>query len=353
MPPEKLLDQVTDVLRLRHVSRNTVDAYTYWIRRYIFFHNKRHPAEMGEAEIRMFLSSLATLGNVSASTQNQALNALVFLYRHVLRKELGSFGNVVRAQLPKRLPAVLSSGEVKKLLGHLKGSYHLMSSLLYGAGLRLIECVCLRVTDLDFARMNILVRNGKGEKDRVTLFPRSCVQSLRGHLSVVRKLHERDLGEGYGSVWLPGALRLKYPNASRMWLWQYVFPSPARSRDPESGGIRRHHVDPSALQRAIKIGLLSSGIDKRASCHTLRHSFATHLIEHGCDIRTVQQLLGHKDLRTTMIYTHVSTAPGRNIVSPLDHVSSPLMEDRGDSDFPSLIGSVKEGGPCAPILMSA
>ena len=324
MPPEKLLDQLDTMLRLRHVSNNTREAYVYWARRYIFFHDKRHPAAMGETEIRTFLSSLALDNNVSASTQNQALNALVFLYKHVLRKDLGSFGNVYRAQLPKRLPTVLSLDEVSRLLHHLRDPYRLMASLLYGSGLRLIECIRLRVKDIDFSRAKILVRDGKGDKDRMTVLPESIVNALQKHLRTVKEIHAKDLADGCGSVWLPNALATKYPDASRSWVWQYVFPSSNPSPDPESNIVRRHHIDPSAVQRAVKIAILTAGITKAATCHSLRHSFATHLIEQGCDIRTVQELLGHKDLRTTMIYTHVVDIPGRTIISPLDVSSKQL-----------------------------
>lgn len=324
MPPEKLLDRLHTILRLRHVSNNTREAYVYWARRYILFHDKRHPAAMGETEIRTFLSSLAVDSNVSASTQNQALNALVFLYKHVLRKDLGPFGHIYRAQLPKRLPTVLSPDEVSQLLGQLRAPYRLMASLLYGSGLRLIECIRLRVKDVDFGRRKIAVRDGKGDKDRMTVLPELILPALQAHLRTVRETHAQDLAKGYGSVWLPYALATKYPDASRSWVWQYVFPASNPARDPESNIIRRHHIDPSAVQRAIKIAILTAGIPKAATCHSLRHSFATHLIEQGCDIRTVQELLGHKDLRTTMIYTHVVDIPGRTIMSPLDVSSNRL-----------------------------
>lgn len=322
MPPEKLLDQLRIILQLRHVSNSTLEAYVHWVRRYIFFHDKRHPAEMGEPEIRTFLSSLATHNKVSASTQNQALNALVFLYRHVLKKDLGPFGNVFRAHLPTRLPTVLAPDEVTRLLVHLREPYRLMASLLYGGGLRLIECIRLRVKDIDFTRIKIVVRDGKGEKDRMTVLPGSIIPALQNHLHSVRQLHAEDLAKGLGAVWLPHALASKYPDASRSWIWQYVFPGSSLSRDPQSNVVRRHHLDPSAVQRAVKIALLAAGIQKAATCHSLRHSFATHLIEQGCDIRTVQELLGHKDLRTTMIYTHVVDIPGKTIISPLDRVSA-------------------------------
>jgi len=333
MPAEKLLDQVRTTLLLRHVSQNTVKAYVYWIRRYVLFHQKRHPSLMAEQEIRTFLSSLVKDHDVSASTQNQALNALVFLYRYVLKKNLGSFGKVLRAQRPKRLPIVLSTKEVKGLLSRLREPYHLIASLLYGSGLRLIECIRLRVKDIDFDRSMILVRNGKGEKDRVTMLPSSIIPALQVHLNRVRTIHASDLDDGFGSVWLPHALALKYPSASQEWMWQYVFPASGRSREPDTGKIRRHHLDPTAVQRSVKSALLCAGVHKPASCHSLRHSFATHLMENGVGIRTLQELLGHKDLRTTMVYTHVMDKGVNRIKSPLDYtvVLKKLDENREEA----------------------
>ena len=338
MPPEKLLDLVQSTLQIRHASRNTVDAYVYWVRRYVLFHNKRHPTEMGEQEIRKFLSHLATKKNVSASTQNQALNAVVFLYGHVLHRKLGSFGTIIRAQRPKRLPVVLSVVEVARLLERLTDPYRIMASLLYGSGLRLLECVRLRVKDVDLEKARLFVRDGKGEKDRITILPATLVPFLNAHMHSVRTLHAQDLAAGFGSVWMPNALARKFPNASRSFTWQYLFPAPAFSRDPESGTRRRHHLDPSTLQRAMKLAVIAAGIEKPASCHSLRHSFATHLLEDGYNIRIVQQLLGHRDIRTTMIYTHVADKGDFGVRSPLDG-----LQGRGELQL--VEGTRKRIGP--------
>jgi integron integrase len=286
-----------------------------WIKRFILFHNKRHPAEMAEPEINAFLTHLALKERVSASTQNQALSALLFLYRYVLGRELGG---VIRAHRPKRSPVVLTREEVKAVLAELTGDKWLMASLMYGAGLRLMECLRLRVQDIDFARNEITVRDGKGARDRVTMLPESLKTPLQEHLRKVKAIHEKDLRDGYGRVPLPNALDRKYPNASGDWRWQWVFPQGHRWVNPRTGEQGRHHVDESILQKAFKQAVEKAGLTKRATCHTLRHSFATHLIEDGYDIRTVQELLGHKDVRTTMVYTHVLNQGGRGVKSPFD-----------------------------------
>jgi integron integrase len=286
-----------------------------WIKRFILFHNKRHPAEMAEPEINAFLTHLALKERVSASTQNQALSALLFLYRYVLGRELGG---VIRAHRPKRSPVVLTREEVKAVLAELTGDKWLMASLMYDAGLRLMECLQLRVQDIDFARNEITVRDGKGARDRVTMLPESLKTPLQEHLRKVKAIHEKDLRDGYGRVPLPNALDRKYPNASGDWRWQWVFPQGHRWVNPRTGEQGRHHVDESILQKAFKQAVEKAGLTKRATCHTLRHSFATHLIEDGYDIRTVQELLGHKDVRTTMVYTHVLNRGGRGVKSPVD-----------------------------------
>ncbi|HQE93532.1 MAG TPA: integron integrase [Anaerolineae bacterium] len=315
--PRKLLDQVRDVLRLKHYSIRTEEAYTAWIRRFILFHHKRHPREMGAAEINAFLTHLAVEQNVAASTQNQALAALLFLYREVLHQDLGPV-EPVRAQKPQRLPVVLTREEVRQVFAQMSGLHLLMAQLLYGTGIRLMECVRLRVKDVDFARREIFIRDGKGEKDRVTMLPESLIAPLQEHLKQVQALHQRDLAAGYGAVYLPYALERKCPNAAREWGWQYVFPATQLSVDPRSGVTRRHHLDESVLQKAVRAAVQKTGIAKPASCHTFRHSFATHLLESGQDIRTVQELLGHADVKTTMIYTHVLNRGPLGVRSPLD-----------------------------------
>ncbi len=282
---KKLLDRVRDAIRLKHYSIRTEEAYVNWIKRYIFFHDVRHPAEMGAAEVEAFLTHLAVKENVAASTQNQALSALLFLYREVLHQDLGPI-DALRAKKPKRLPTVLTKEEVHRVLGHLSGIHQLMAKLLYGSGLRLMECLRLRVKDLDFAQRAILVRDGKGEKDRVTMLPESLVAPLQDHLRSVKRLHEEDLVRGFGAVYLPYALERKYPNANREWIWQYVFPSRRLSVDPRSGVVRRHHLHESGLQKAVRAAARAAEIPKKVSCHTFRHSFATHLLEAHYDIRT-------------------------------------------------------------------
>jgi integron integrase len=316
--PPKLLDQVRDKIRVKHYSIRTETQYVQWIRRFILFHGKRHPKEMGAAEAEAFLTHLAVEGSVSASTQNQALSALLFLYREVLGMELPWLDDVVRAKKPQRLPSVLNRDEVALVLERMDGTYGLMARLLYGTGMRLMECCRLRVKDIDFRQREILIRDGKGAKDRVTMLPGALIKPLHEHLEKRRRLFEDDLVKGMAEVYLPDALARKYPNAAQEWIWQYVFPSGIYSVDPRSGRERRHHIDEKLLQRAMKKAVSASGITKFATPHTLRHSFATHLLEGGYDIRTVQELLGHSDVSTTMIYTHVLNKGGRGVVSPLD-----------------------------------
>jgi integron integrase len=316
--PPKLLDQVRDRLRLKHYSIRTETQYVQWIRRFILFHDKRHPRDMGVAELEAFLTHLAVEGRVAASTQNQALSALLFFYREVLAINLPWLDNVVRAKTPQRLPVVLTRQEVVSVLDGMSGVYGLMARLLYGTGMRLMECVRLRVKDVDFEQAEILIRDGKGAKDRVTMLPQSLVEALRAHLKIRQRLYEEDRAKGMASVYLPDALDRKYPNAAVDWAWQYIFNSGSYSIDPRSGAERRHHIDEKLLQRAVKKAVVASGIAKLATPHTFRHSFATHLLQSGYDIRTVQELLGHADVQTTMIYTHVLNRGGRGVVSPLD-----------------------------------
>jgi integron integrase len=314
----KLLDKVRQAIGARHYSRRTEESYVAWIRRFIIFHGKRHPLEMGEAEITAFLSSLASRNRVSASTQNQALSALLFLYRVVLKKDVEWLDGIVRAKRPVRLPVVLAREEVRAVLNHLHGTPWLMASLMYGAGLRLLECVRLRIKDVDFARGEITVRDGKGRKDRVTLLPTTVRTPLAAHIERVKLQHRLDLKRRLGSVELPDAVERKYPQAPWEWGWQWVFPATRFYRDARSGRLRRHHLHESVMQRAMKDAVRAARIAKPASCHTLRHSFATHLLEAGYDIRTIQELLGHSDVSTTMIYTHVLNRGGRGVRSPLD-----------------------------------
>ena len=314
----RLLDQVRARMRRLGLAKRTEEAYTSWIRRFIVSQGKRHPREMGAWEVEAFLTDLAVRGQVAASTQNQALAALLFLYREVLGVELPWMADIRRAKRPERLPVVLTRDEVIALLGELSGVRWLMAGLLYGSGLRLLECLRLRVQDVDFARREILVRHGKGGKDRRTMLPAGLDAPLRAQLDQARRVHERDLTLGFGAVWLPDALARKYPGAAREWVWQYVFPASQRCLDPRDGAVRRHHLDETVLQRAVKRAAQRAALTKRATCHTLRHSFATHLLEAGYDIRTIQELLGHKDVSTTQIYTHVLNRGGRGVLSPLD-----------------------------------
>ena len=318
LKPKKLLDQVRDAIRLKHYSYSTEKTYVHWAKRYILFHNKRHPAEMATGEVEAFLTHLAKDENVSASTQNQALNALLFLYRNVLQKDLAIPIKVLRAKPSEHLPTVLSKEETGRILSGMQGLHQLMAKLLYGCGLRLMECMRLRVKDIDFDQSQIIIREGKGEKDRTTMLPASLVQPLKNQIAFVRSQHDQDIAQGYGSVELPFALARKYPNADKEFGWQYIFPSDRLSTDPRSGIIRRHHLDPSGLQRAVRAAAKLALVDKPVSPHTFRHCFATHLLEAGYDIRTVQELLGHKDVKTTMIYTHVLNRGPKAVHSPLD-----------------------------------
>lgn len=318
--PPKLLDQVRWFLRLKHYSYKTEKTYIHWIKRFIFFHKLRHPINMREAEVTAFLKHLAVERRVSAKTQNQALNAIVFLYKQVLSIKLGEFGPIPRGQETKYLPAVFTQSEVHKLLSFLIGTHRLLAELLYGTGMRLMEGLRLRVKDIDIERNVITVKGGKGDKDRVTMLPQKTKPLLESHLIQVKSLFQRDMAKGQGGASIPPALERKYPNLSRAWGWQYVFPSHSLSKDPYTGQIRRHHLHESVLQRAVKLSLKEAAINKHAGVHTLRHSFATHLLESGTDIRTVQELLGHKHLQTTMIYTHVLNRPGVSVKSPLDQM---------------------------------
>lgn len=318
-PKLKLLDQVREVMRLKHYSIRTERSYCDWIRRYVKFHGMKSRADLEEAEARieLFLSDLAVNGKVAVATQNQAFNALLFLYHQVLHQQLGNI-QAVRATRPQRVPVVLTPDEVKQVIAGLGGTPQLVVKLLYGAGLRLMEALRLRVQDLDFAMKQITVRDGKGFKDRFTVLPESAIPALQEHLVRVRRTHEEDLGEGFGAVYLPYALERKYPNAAREWRWQYVFPARDRSLDPRTGICRRHHLDEATINKAIKVAVTRAGLSKRASSHTFRHSFATAALQRGADIRTVQELLGHEDVATTMIYTHVLRVGGAGMKSPLD-----------------------------------
>ncbi len=319
-PPPKLLDRVRAAIRTRHYSRRTEEAYVYWIRRYIVFHAKAHPSTMGAPEVATFLTWLAVRQRVSASTQNQALSALLFLYRNVLGMEVGAIEHVPRARTPERLPVVLSREEVTAVLKQLTGTVKLMVVLLYGAGLRLRECLELRVKDVDFDRREILIRQGKGQKDRVTMLPSAAKATLLTHLEFVKRQHHDDLTRGLGRVVLPFAIERKYVNAATDWRWQFVFPAARICRHPQFGLPSRYHVHESVLQRAVADAVRRAGVTKHASCHSLRHSFATHLLEDGYDIRTVQQLLGHRDVRTTMIYLHVMNRGALGVRSPFDRL---------------------------------
>jgi len=316
------LQQVAGAIRVRHYSIRTEKSYVDWIRRFINFNAKHHPKDMGEKEVSAFLTHLAVNRNVAAATQNQALNALVFLYREVLERPLSNLHGIVRAKKPQRLPVVLTRNEVAKILSQLDGAYWLIGCLQYGSGLRLIESMRLRVMDIDFDHRAIFVRNGKGGKDRLVTLADELTVPLKRHLESIQTIFERDVTAGFGRVYLPHALSRKYPNAGREWKWQYVFPASRRSIDPRSGIERRHHLDASCMQKAVASAVRKSNINKKATCHTLRHSFATHLLERGMDIRTVQEQLGHKDIRTTQIYTHVIKRGGNAVRSPLGDILS-------------------------------
>ncbi len=316
----KLLDQVRAVIRSKHYSRRTETTYIDWITRYVRFHETRHPRELGSADITAFLTHLAVECDVAAATQNQARSALLFLYREVLGIAIDAPQNVVAAKMPRRLPTVLTRDEVRALLVRMSGDHRLMAQLLYGSGLRLMECMRLRVKDLDFAQHQLTIRDGKGMHDRVTMLPDALTAPLQVHLQLVQRIFSEDVEQGYGTVYLPFALERKYQNANREWGWQYIFPADRLSADPRGGQIRRHHRDERGLQSAVKAAVRAADIAKPASCHTFRHSYATHLLENGYDILTVQELLGHADVKTTMIYTHVLNRGGRGVRSPLDEM---------------------------------
>lgn len=316
----KLLDQLRESIRLKHYSYRTEKSYVDWVKRFIIFHKMMHPKDMGAREVRDYLSHIAVKLNVSASTQNQALNALVYLYKEVIKKDLGNLGEIVRAKRPVRIPVVMTKSEVWRVLNLINPKHRLIMELIYGTGARLMECLRLRVKDIDFERNQVIIRDGKGFKDRLTVLPGRIKRPLLEHLTKVKLIHDRDLATGHGRVYLPYALKQKYPNADRQWCWQYVFPSSGLSKDPLSGQVRRHHYHETALQRAVQNAARKAGLTKSVGVHTFRHSFATHLLEEGYDIRTVQELLGHSDVTTTMIYTHVLNRPGVGIKSPLDKI---------------------------------
>ena len=313
-----LIQRYREELQVRHYARRTISTYVQWLRRFLRFHEMRHPREMGEAEINAFLSHLATKENVSASTQNQAVAALLFLYRQVLNSDVGRLEGVIRARRRQRLPVVLTVGEVRAVLSHLKGTEALVSQMLYGSGLRLMEALRLRIKDVDLQQRCITVHSGKGDKDRRTVLPTRLVEPLKQHLQAVKRLHQSDLAAGWGAVELPHALDRKYPNAPKEWSWQWLFPQSHRWRNPRQNNEGRHHLDASIVQRAVRNAVQAAGVNKPATCHTFRHSFATHLLEQGSDIRTIQELLGHSDVKTTMIYTHVLNRGPSGVRSPAD-----------------------------------
>ena len=318
--PPKLIDQMSEAMRTRHYSPRTEECYVMWVKRFIRFHKMRHPREMGERDVNEFLTHLAVEEKVSSSTQNQALAAVLFLYRHVLGTEMGDLGGVVRARKSHHVPVVMTRAETRAVLSEMSGETRLMASLLYGSGLRLSECLCLRVQDIDIEGGEIVIFNGKGNKDRVTMLPEGLKAPLREHLRSVRAIHQQDLRDGWGRVRIPEALERKCPYAAADWRWQWVFPQRHRWKNPETGEQGRHHTDETILQRSVRSAVRAAGLTKRVGCHTFRHSFATHLLESGYDIRTIQELLGHKSVNTTMIYTHVLNKGGRGVTSPLDVV---------------------------------
>ena len=320
----RLLDRLRSAVRTRHYSLRTEEAYAGWVRRFVLFHGKRHPGAMGEPEINAFLSDLAVRQRVSASTQSQALAAILFLYRYVLEKPLPALTEIVRAKRPRRLPTILTRAEVRAVIGRLAGPERLVAILLYGSGLRLLECLRLRVKDVEFGSNRLVVRDAKGQRDRVAPLPVVVKAALPPWFARVKRIHDKDLAAGFGEVFLPDGLRRKYPGAEKDWGWQWIFPAGHRSRDPRSGVERRHHIHESVIQRAVRQAVLDLGISRRASCHTFRHSFATHLIEDGYDVRTIQELLGHKDVRTTMIYTHVLNR-ALGVRSPADVLWRPSL----------------------------
>lgn len=344
----RITQQLRRTLRTRHYSHRTEQAYVYWLRRFVRFHRLRNPAEMAEAEVAAFLTSLAVEEHVSASTQNQAMGALLYFYRHVLGRRLGELRELARAKRPQRLPAVLTPGEVRAVLAHLEGDAWLVASLLYGSGLRLMEALTLRVKDVDLERLEVRVRQAKGAKDRVTVLPSSLRGALRAHLEAVGRQHAADVAAGGGRAELPGALERKAPSAARQWGWQWVFPSPRARRDPVLREAQRHHLHPTIVQREFAEAVRSSGIAKRATCHTFRHSFATHLLEAGYDIRTVQELLGHSDVRTTMIYTHVLNRGGLGVRSPADGLPGVFAGDGGAPAPARERAAAARGGARAP-----
>jgi integron integrase len=318
MTEKRLLDQLRELIRTKHLSIRTEKTYIQWAKRYILYHNKTHPANMGALQINQYLTFLAVKKNVAAATQNQALNAIVFMYKHLIHKEINNIGDYIRAKRSKKIPVVLSKDEVQLLFNHLSGVYKLIAGLLYGSGLRIMECMRLRLKDIDFKYKCITVRDGKGQKDRVTILPDIITYRLRLQIEKAKIIHQQDLNDGHGTIYLPFAIERKYRNAGKDWRWQFVFPAPNLSTDPRTGIKRRHHLSENRMQNEIHQAVLKSGISKPASCHTLRHSFATELLASGYDIRTVQELLGHKNLNTTMIYTHILKKGGFGVKSPLD-----------------------------------
>ena len=345
-PAPRLYDRVVEVLRARHYSRRTEEAYVHWIRRFLGFHPGRHPRELAEGDVNRFLTHLAVRENVAASTQNQALASLLFLYEHVLEQPLNRIEGVVRARKPKRLPVVLTREEVTAVLHHLEGVPRLVCTLLYGSGVRLLEGLGLRVKDVDFERREITVRDGKGRRDRVTMLPEVLLGPLRNHLRPVREQHQADLALGLGEAPLPDALARKYPSAGREWAWQWVFPASSHYLDRRTGVRHRHHLHESVIQRAVHEAVRRAGVGKPATSHTFRHSFATHVLEDGYDIRTVQELLGHRDVKTTMVYTHVLNRGGLGVHSPLDRMRKPMSVEAGVLDCPARRVKARRGEPC-------